>query len=447
MGIKSWLWVVLGCLLIGCRQAQAVATITPRVDLVAAIANEIEPTATSVPTTSPPTATETLTPTVTATLVPSPTITVAPAARCGQLLPVVVTEPDRDFEWQVPFLSDELIPEDVMPAIEYLFEHPNDVSLVVYRLGYEGIGFYHQADRPMPLASVSKLVQLVAYGDAVEVGLLDPDQPVPLEDLEQFYLPRSDLGAHTRALRELDEDNVSLKDVVWMTMRYSANSSADYLHHLLGQTLIEQTIIDLGMEKHSALCPFIGRFLIMGNHTTDRSNNVQTLADDHAAYGSHVIRLTDWYTTDAQFRTAAQSYWSNRQQPSVGTQVAFVQQLETRGTAQGYADLMAAIAQSDNPHIRDPLEWPLAEFESNQANYATIGYKNGTLPSVLTTVYYAEPFWADQPIVVALFYKDLPNNVYQRWRRTFPHDAFAHWLMNNPNAIHIMHVLRDNAAE
>ena len=95
--------------------------------------------------------------------------------------------------------------------------------------------------------------------------------------------------------------------------------------------------------------------------------------------------------------------------------------------------------------IRSHLEWPIVEFPINQSRYNTVGYKNGTLPGVLTTLYYAEPYWSDRPIVVALFYRNLPQSTYRRWRREFPHDALAHWLMSNPRGIHIMHVLRDAA--
>ena len=97
--------------------------------------------------------------------------------------------------------------------------------------------------------------------------------------------------------------------------------------------------------------------------------------------------------------------------------------------------------------IRTHLEWPIEEFPINRTRYRTVGYKNGTLPGVLTTLYYAEPVWGDRPIVVALFYRNLPRQTYRRWRQEFPHDALAHWLMSNPNGIHIMHVLRDSAVE
>ena len=423
-----------------------------------------QPSATHTPllttqTPSPPVETPILTKVITA----SPTATVLPTPSplpsptpivvtepCGQHLPIVLPQDEATFDWQQPNLSPELIPEDVQPALEHFFANPNDVSLVVYQLGYEGIGFYHNADRPMPLASVSKLIQLVAYGNAVDAGTLDPMQPVTVEELERYYLPRSDLGAHNAALRELDTEALTLDDVAWMMMRHSANSASDYLHDLLGQDVIEQTAIELGMGGQSAVCPWIGRFLTMGNPTRTQPNTVaiDQLAINLDRYGHEVIWLSEQYTQDEAFRQTARRYWGNRQ-VSLSAQQVFIEQLETRGTTRDYANLRGQLVskQAGNDLIRAHLGWPLARFASNQERYASIGYKNGTFPGVLTSVYYAEPFWADTPIVVALFYENLPNRTYQRWRRDFPHDDMAHWLMSNPNALHIMHVLRDGAEE
>ena len=430
-----------------CIEKNQVAAVQPS-STWTPIVSTASPTPTSILTIK---ATQTVRPTATASPTPTPSPTpIIVAEPCGQHLPILLPQEDAAFDWHVPPLSSELIPDDVRPALEHFFANPNDVSLVVYQLGYEGIGFYHNADRPMPLASVSKLIQLVAYANAVDAGELDPNQSVTLDDLDRYYLPGSDLGAHRRALRELDTDNLTLDEVAWMMVRHSSNSASDYLHELLGQDAIEQTAVELGMTGQSAVCPWIGRFLTMGNPTREIRNTlaIEQLAANPDQYGHEVIWLTEQYARDEAFRQTAQRYWANRQ-ASISAQRAFIDQLETHGTTLDYANLMGQLVsqQAGNDLIRAHLGWPLAQFASNQERYATIGYKNGTFPGVLTSVYYAEPFWSDTPLVVALFYKDLPNRTYQRWRRDFPHDDMAHWLMSNPNALHIMHVLRDGAEE
>ncbi len=55
----------------------------------------------------------------------------------------------------------------------------------------------------------------------------------------------------------------------------------------------------------------------------------------------------------------------------------------------------------------------------NQALFSNLGYKNGTLPGILTIVYYAYPIGETAPIVVALFFRDLEGRIYREWRDTF----------------------------
>lgn len=369
-----------------------------------------------------------------------------PSDPCGQLLPTVLERPAaaETERWNMPPNVKELVPSSARPALEYFFDHPDDVAIVVYRAGYEGIGFFHNEEVPMPLASVSKIIQLIAYDRAVATGEIDPAAVVPLEKLEAYYLPGTDLGAHQQALRALSKETLTQSDIAEMMIRYSANSATDFIHYLIGQTEVEQTVIDLGMGPHSAPCPFLGRLIGMGELSQAEMHALVLVPSE---YGVTISKWTDHYREDSAFRTAAQRLWSRGRTPSLANQAFFVDQFETRGTAAGYASLMTRIAtgQVGSDELRRQLEWPWAAFPENQARYERIGYKNGTMPGVLTTVYYSQPLWADTPVVVALFYKNLPAGTYRQWRRTLPHDALAHWLMSNPRSIHIMHVWRDTA--
>ena len=104
---------------------------------------------------------------------------------------------------------------------------------------------------------------------------------------------------------------------------------------------------------------------------------------------------------------------------------------------------MAQILQNDlsssyvNILTRRVLEWP-SDFLANQEYFDFIGYKNGSLPGILTTVYYAQRREDGAQIIVALFFRDLPMSQYRNWRQTLPHDEFARWLMIDPIAINIL---------
>jgi hypothetical protein len=96
-----------------------------------------------------------------------------------------------------------------------------------------------------------------------------------------------------------------------------------------------------------------------------------------------------------------------------------------------------------NVRIRRYLEWP-THIPANQEQLAWLGYKGGTLPGTLTVVYYAQPWDRAQPVVVALFFHNLPTDIYRQWRRSLPHDELARWLLRDRQAIPLMDRLIDS---
>lgn len=440
------LTVVIWLAVVGCRPAPtALSPIPPTAPLLP------EPTVTlpAVATPTQPPA-DLVTPVAGVTPLPSPLPT-WPA--CGQTLPVQLPAAPLTISPPSTATLPTLAPTDTLPALEHLVEAPEQVALVAYQVGREAEGVYWQPDAPMPLASVVKLAHLLAYAQAVEAGELDPHEIVPLEELERFYLPRSDLGAHAAAVAELQaagavsEGGVALSQIVWMMIRHSSNAAADYLHARLGQAALEASIATFDLLPHSAPCPFLGRFLLMSNHTRVGSDAqaVAALAADPDQYAQEVVALTARYTQESVFRQAEEAYWGLRRRPSVSVQAQLTAAWDTQASARAYADLMARIigdrlaTPRTNQLVRFYLEWPMEVFPANRERYLALGYKNGQLPGVLTTVYYARPVWSAEPVVVALFYRDLPLSTYQRWRRTLPHDALAHWLMSDPQAIPSLH--------
>ena len=335
------------------------------------------------------------------------------------------------------------------------------MGLVAFRVGQEEQGLYLNADTPMPLASVVKLIHLVAYVEAVSDGRLDPAGWVPVADLEQYFLPGSDLRSHPRSLEELttrglvgqNPPAVPLEEIPWMMMRYSSNAATDYLHMLLGQEVIEETAVRLNLTSQTAPCPFLGQFLLISNHTRTVANGsaIQALIDDPALYGQAVMDLTAAYSSSEQFREDEGRWYRRARRPTWQEQSLFSENLNAQGSARDYASLMATIAQEK---IGDPyanflarryLEWPLEVYPINQELFHMVGYKNGSLPGILTTVYYASPRDQGGLVVVALFFRNLPEATYQAWRRSLTHDDLARWLLTDPQAIGgLRDLLRDD---
>ncbi len=409
--------------------------------------NPVAETATASPATAPP---------ATSSPTPRPTmaITPGPAGMCGLLLPAIApaTPPTTTTLNSQADLSQ--FPEEVRPAVARMLSAPAEVALVTFRVGEESEGIYLNPVTPMPLASVVKIIHLIAYVDAVMAGDLDPQMLVPLADLEAYYLPNSDLGAHPAAVEALtaeervvgDPPAVRLEDVPRMMIEYSSNAATDYLHALLGQQRLEQTIVSLGMQQQAAPCPFIGQFLLMDDEAT-----IRELAGDSRRYAIEVMNLTAQYAGDADFREEIGGWRARAQRPSLSAQRLFAENLNTQGSAQDYANLMARIAGNSlgswekSVLIRRYLEWPTF-FPANQNLMAWLGYKGGSLPGVLTSTYYAQPWWRTQPVAVALFFRDLPADTYRDWLRDQTHDELARWLLREPEAIPMLKAALESAS-
>lgn len=389
----------------------------------------------------------------TATTAPPPTLPplAAGAPRCGLMLPVLPQEAGAPTTSALPasLLALDVVPEAARPAVQQMLLRPGAVGLAAYELGREEEGVYLNPDLSLPLASVVKVIHLIAYAEAVQNGELDPAQPVTLAALEQFYLANSDLGAHPNAVAALraegkvfgDPPAVQLADVPRMMMQYSSNAATDYLHMLLGQERLEATIAALGLTSHTAPCPFLGQFLLMSQ---GESAAASYLADPDR-YAADVMAATLAFS--AGDSDMAQQSWRGRtQRPEMSIQELYSEHFNAHGSARDYALLMGRIADNQfgpwehSVRIRSYLEWPTA-FPVNQETLAWLGYKGGSLPGVLTAAYYAQPWNRARPVVVALFFHDLPLTTYRQWRRELPNDELARWLLYDREAIGVLRTI------
>lgn len=405
----------------------------------AATADRPEPIARAASPTAEPPARPTAT--ATATVTPLPTLP-SGVAGCGLSLPLLAPDVTPAVTRLSGNPSLAAVPEAARPAVQQILREPGNVGLVVYELGREEQGLYLNPELPLPLASVVKVVHLVAYADAVRAGELDPSQLVLLADLERYYLANSDLGAHPNAVADLRAEGrvagnppaVLLEDVPRMMMQYSSNAATDYLHQLLGQERLEATIANLGLSSHTAPCPFLGQFLLMGQGTGAAAGYLA----EPARYGIDATAATLAYR-DAEGGARSPGWRGRDRRPDMEVQMLYSELFNAHASAADYARLMGLIAENQlgtwdhSVLIRRYLEWPTA-FPANQS-LAWLGYKGGSLPGVLTASYYAQPWDRARPVVVTLFFHDLPLQTYREWRRSLPNDELARWLLYDASAI------------
>jgi D-alanyl-D-alanine carboxypeptidase len=374
---------------------------------------------------------------------------------CGQLLPLTTLNNTPETTTLPAISFDETrIPPEVKAALLRLIEAPETVGVAAFEIGRESEGFYLNPDEPMPLASVVKIINLIAYAQAIEDGVFDPSSWVDLDDLEKVYLPRIDLGAHERAMDELEEKRLiagdppatPLEEIPGLMIRHSSNAAADFIHLAIGQHQLEETIIELGLESHTAPCPWIGQFLILANHERIGSNRsaVESYITNPARFAEDVMALTIKFVTDKEFRNEEIAW--RRRQPSFDVWKLYAENLNAKGSPRDYARLLSQILSNEiatpyvNLIVRRALEWPI-EIPENQDQFSIIGYKGGSLPGILTTAYYGQRQIDGRRIVVVLFFRDLPRNTYQAWLADHSHDELARWLLSDEDAIEYLRQL------
>lgn len=121
------------------------------------------------------------------------------------------------------------------------------------------------ADELLPLASTVKIIVAIEYARQAAEGKIDPNQLVLLEELDTFYIPKTDGGAHEAWINGLDNGklttSVPLSEVAKGMISYSSNANTDYLIRMLGLSEINNVVKSLEID-HEPLYPIVSALFI-----------------------------------------------------------------------------------------------------------------------------------------------------------------------------------------
>ncbi|MBN2005760.1 MAG: serine hydrolase [Anaerolineae bacterium] len=330
---------------------------------------------------------------------------------------------------------------------EYIRANPDSAAVVAYTVDAQGnpvndgSEVFYNADTPLVLASTMKSVILAAYEDAVERNELDPNERIPIADLEKYYLPRTDGGAHTAGLAALklavDADGfaqdqtatITLDDIAGIMIHNSGNAETDYLMARLGAERIAATVSAAGLEHHTPFHTLLGITLVMFNHEGALTDAAQRQAlINEVALGDFTTleKLADLYLHDSGWRAAQIAYMKSEAFTAAAAEMGWDGQVASslllpKGTAREYAHLMAQIAGGQlispavSARIQQKLESTPADDPMRLLFHRRYGAKDGVTGGVLTLVSYAIPKkgpLAGQTRVVVVLANGMP---YETW--------------------------------
>ncbi|HLR79249.1 MAG TPA: serine hydrolase, partial [Bacillota bacterium] len=274
----------------------------------------------------------------------------------------------------------------------------------------------------MPLASTVKIVIAIEYAFQVYEGKIDNHEPIHLRDLETYYLPKLDGGAHEAWLHYAKEkklvqkEMVTLREVARGMIAFSSNANTEFLMQRLGIEQIEERMKSIGIEAHSPLF-YLGSatFIPYELHRQQESDRtmkeakkkmletMKQMSDEEWRLLSSVIH--EKLTADPHYKQRANvlDWWDYDYDQLYSKKF-------TKSTAATYADIMEQINNRQFPQkAQEELEYVLGmlmERPENQKWLKRAGQKGGSTFFIVTDALFAED-QRGNTFEMAIFFNDL----------------------------------------
>ncbi|MDX8047501.1 serine hydrolase [Gracilibacillus sp. S3-1-1] len=280
----------------------------------------------------------------------------------------------------------------------YIDKYPELVSLIICVNGKEVMSARSEVKRP--LASVVKILIAIAYTNQVVEGKLARNERVNIAELEKFYIPNTDGGAHPAWLKEmktsgnLSNNEVTLHAITKGMIKYSSNANTEFLIDKLGADSINQVIADLALKDHDPVYPLVSALLVpsyVEKHQSELSS--LQVKEKLQAMDMEEYRGITW-SVHHQLKQGDSSLKDNWKIIPLNLQKIWSDRLPN-ATVKDYAKVMHAISNDEATLpkgasiLRNIMEWPM-ENKVNKQQYAQLGGKGGSTAFVLNNALYAE---------------------------------------------------------
>lgn len=279
--------------------------------------------------------------------------------------------------------------------VNYIKSHKTNTSL--YLIRNDSIIAGLNADQMMPLASTMKILVAVEFAKQASFKVFDTSKMVALSDLDKYYLPLTDGGAHTqwtdfaKKQGQVKNDSVSLLNVARGMITFSSNANTEYLIDLLGEQNVNGNykLMGVGEAYTPVYYPVSSLFLYQNpkkEKEEDVLNEISSLSTMDYVKACNTIHLQLKNDPDykAKFKTedltpAMQKVWSDRLPLS-----------STRVYARiGYVLNNRKVFSPDTYAILEKILETMMENPANQQWLVHAGMKGGSTMYVLTKEMYA----------------------------------------------------------
>lgn len=287
-------------------------------------------------------------------------------------------------EYIVQFIKENIASENVSLAIDYNNEKWVDVN----------------TNKQFPLASTVKIIIAIEYAQQAADGRINPQQQVSLKELETFYIPKTDGGAHEAWISALNQskniDSVPLSEVANGMIAYSSNANTEYLMHVLGLQNINEVLKSLNVLDHEPLYPITSAVYIpiqlMNEKNLTKEETLKAMQNmDMIEYRDRALNIhNNWLKnplTDEEKKQSLkilnmdiQKVWSDRLVNATTTD--YISILEKLNSKKYFHE--------DVHKYLDQVMEQLMQNPKNREWLTHAGQKGGSTAFVLTLAFYAK---------------------------------------------------------
>jgi D-alanyl-D-alanine carboxypeptidase len=304
------------------------------------------------------------------------------------------------------------ITPDKMYIANFLKNNPEKSSIYWIRNGKTMADM--RSDVKFPLASTVKIIIAIEYARQAAAAKINPQEQIDVADLDLFYLPDTDGGAHPNWKEELQSKNaiinnkVALEEVAKGMIKFSSNANSEYLMMKLGLTQINANLDSLGLKQHDKIYPFVSALLVFSNDKpADKKAFYEQIKNlSQADYVSRCLEIHEKLKVDKDtvFKKAfvfpdrdLQKNWSDRLPAATAKEyVSIMEKMNSR----------TYFSPEQQANLDKIMEWSFEVNPKNHDIYNHLGMKGGSTAFILTNSLYAETKKGDKTSI-ALFFNNL----------------------------------------
>ena len=280
----------------------------------------------------------------------------------------------------------------------------------------------------MPLASTVKILVAVEFAKQAANKVFDENEMVSLNELDKYYLPYTDGGAHPnwiayeKQLGHIKNDSVALINVARGMIIFSSNANTEYLMDFVGLDNITNNNELLGIKRHTRIYPLVAAlfmyqnpkkksedYILKGINSLTEEQYCRYAYDMHKALKYDTVLKSKFRPQDLSLKL--QKAWSNRLPASTTKDYVNVCKVlnNRKYFDSGTYVVLAKVLET------------LMENPANRQWLSHAGTKGGSTAWVLTKAMYATTK-KNTRIELAYFFNNLTmpeNEMLQGWMNSF----------------------------